>query len=172
MSWSRPDAERDTRSHGTLYGTDERGSWEAFFIHAPGTGLYDILKTGGGGEEEPCGGFTTDLPYYGDGFIFLTLGGDYDDYLGVFHEFSHFASFCLGIRRPACSVWIWDVSEIGSGDADAANALRGQKCSGRWGTPSRWRRYRILLDSIITGAMMDGVRARGDDTDRICRWIG
>lgn len=53
-------------------------------------GLYDMERAKEG--ENRSGGFTTDLPYYGDGFIFLTLEGDYDDYLGVFHEFGHFAS--------------------------------------------------------------------------------
>lgn len=67
-------------------------------------GLYDMKQAEAG--ENRSGGFTTDLPYYGDGFIFLTLEGDYDDYLGVFHEFGHFASIFGDPGAQHVPVWI------------------------------------------------------------------
>lgn len=116
-------------------------------------GLYDMERAKEG--ENRSGGFTTDLPYYGDGFIFLTLEGDYDDYLGVFHEFGHFASI---FGDPAPSMFRYgyvDVSEIDSQGLQMLLMHYADEMFGDVGRAVEMEAVSDLLDSIITGAMMD-----------------
>ncbi len=115
--------------------------------------LYDIQPAGEG--ENRSGGFTTDLPYYGDSFIFLTLEGDYRDYLSVFHEFGHFASI-FGDPVPSMFQYGYvDVSEIDSQGMQMLLMHYADEMFGDAGRSMEIEAVSDLLESIITGAMMD-----------------
>lgn len=49
-------------------------------------GLYDMDQAAGKAEA----GFTVDLPYYNDAFIFDSPYGNYYDYITIIHEFGHY----------------------------------------------------------------------------------
>lgn len=116
-------------------------------------GLYDIAPAKDG--ENRSGGFTTDLPYYGDSFVFLTLEGDYQDYLSVFHEFGHFASM-YGDPLPSMFQYGYvDVSEIDSQGMQMMLMHYADEMFGDVGRSIEIEAVSDLLDSIITGAMMD-----------------
>ena len=78
--------------------------------HMLSCGLYDVEE----GTYKAQVGFTTDLNYYGDAFIFLDPDGTYYDYTVSVHEFGHYNRFyhnTEGLLEQGNNV---DLSEIHS----------------------------------------------------------
>ena len=72
--------------------------------------LYDIEPD----EKKIDMGYTVELPFYGDAYIYDSGSGTYEDYFTMIHEFGHFTSVFYEDNHYLYSVVNMDVSEIHS----------------------------------------------------------
>ncbi len=115
--------------------------------------LYDIATPAQ--AQNRSGSFTTNLPMYGDGFMFVTRDGSYYDYSSVIHEFGHFSAIYHDAAPSMFSNSYIDVSEVHSQGLQVLFLKYGEELFGEAAPAMENNVVSDMLDSIVMGAMID-----------------
>lgn len=115
--------------------------------------LYDIATPAE--AENRSGSFATNLPMYGDGFIFISRDGSYYDYSRVIHEFGHFSAIYHDPVPGMFANSYIDVSEVHSQGLQVLLLKYGEELFGEGAPAMEYSVVSDMLDSVIMGAMID-----------------